>query len=62
MAGDEKEEGGGLWVAISLAIVHGAVCGAPRCCNGRSNFKNFHSHACKTPPPPVPMPYPLSPV
>ena len=38
----------GLWVVISLAMVHGAVCGAPWCCNGRSNFKNHHSYTCKT--------------
>ena len=35
-------------MAITLVIVHGAVCGAPWCCNGRSNFKTHHSHACKT--------------
>ena len=29
---------------MSLAIVHGAVCGAPWCCNGRSNFKNYDNH------------------
>ena len=33
---------------MSLAIVHGAVCGAPWCCNGRSNCKNRHSHVSKT--------------
>ena len=47
--GDSKSaEEGGLWVAVRVAIVQGAVWGVPWCLRGRSNFKNHHSHTCKT--------------
>ena len=46
-------EGGGLRVAISLAMVHGAVWGVLYLHNGRSNFKNHHCHTSETTPPPV---------
>ena len=35
-------------MAMTLAIVHGALWGAPCVRSGRSNFKNHHSHGCKT--------------
>ena len=41
-------EGGGIWVAISLAIVHGALWGGGLVRNSRSNLRNHHSHACNT--------------
>ena len=40
--------GGGLWLDMSVAIVHGATWGVPWVLRGRSNFRNQHSHTCKT--------------
>ena len=37
-----------LWLDMSVAIVHGATWGVPRVLRGTSNFKNHHSHTCKT--------------
>ena len=41
-------EGGGLRVAMTLAMVHGTVWGVPQLRMGRSNFKIQHSHNCET--------------
>ena len=40
--------GGGVGLDMSVAIVHGATWGVPRVLRGRSNFRNHHSHTCKT--------------
>ena len=47
-ADSKSAEEGGLWVAVRVAIVQGAVWGVPWCLRGRSKFKNHHSHTCKT--------------
>ena len=54
-------EGGGLWVSMSLAMVHGVVWGFHCCATGGQILKSTTPTLAKLPPPPVLVGLPLAP-